>query len=184
MMMIDHDGMVRSAMAQDRIDSKVPASVTAEGKALLLERVDDLRGRRLPELVSLLTEEERDERVVAEYEAILIEIAEWEAFLAEAELIVADAALSDGAVALGVRTLVGMADGSEEWVRPVHPREAFLDGERISVTSPLGSAIIGARPGDRVHVDAPAGAWECTVHEVESTVSRSRSRRRSSRPKR
>jgi len=38
---------------------------------------------------------------------------------------------------------VTLADGTKAWVRPVHPREAFLDDERISVTSPVGSALIG-----------------------------------------
>jgi transcription elongation GreA/GreB family factor len=73
----------------------------------------------------------------------------------------------DGSIALGTRALVTLADGSEEWVRPVHPREAFLDDERISVTSPVGSALIGAKPGDVVSVNAPTGLWKCSVRSTE-----------------
>ena len=43
----------------------------------------------------------------------------------------------------------------DAWVRPVHPDEAFLDEERISATSPLAIALVGARTGHTVWVDAP-----------------------------
>ena len=38
---------------------------------------------------------------------------------------------------------------------------AFLDDERISATSPLAIALLGARTGHTVWVDAPTGAWPC-----------------------
>jgi transcription elongation GreA/GreB family factor len=73
---------------------------------------------------------------------------------------------------------VTLADGSKAWVRPVHPAEAFLDDERISITSPLGSAILGARPGDVLTVEAPVGAWECSVLSIEGVRKRRVSRRK------
>jgi transcription elongation GreA/GreB family factor len=158
---------VRALRDQDRIDARLAAEITPDGRLLLEEHVADLRDRRLPELAALLQEPERDERTVVEFESMLLEIADWEGFLAEAVDAKVDAQTFDGSVILGARALVTLADGSEEWVRPVHPREAFLDDERISVTSPVGSALIGAKPGDVVSINAPTGVWKCSVRSTE-----------------
>ena len=125
---------------------------------------------------ALHEQHERDERDVAQFEALLAEQARWEALLAEAEVL--PTVPSDGAVTLGARVRITLADGSKAWVRPVHPAEAFLDDERISVGSPLGSALLGAVPGDVVTVDAPVGTWECTVVSIEGV----RRRRRATAP--
>jgi len=158
---------VRALRDQDRIDARLPAEITPDGRFLLEAHVADLRDRRLPELGALLQEPERDERTVVEFESMLLEIAEWEGFLAEAVTAQPEIEEFDGSIALGTRALVTLADGSEEWVRPVHPREAFLDDERISVTSPVGLALIGAKPGDVVSVNAPTGLWKCSVRSTE-----------------
>ena len=67
---------------------------------------------------------------------------------------------------LGSRVLVGMPDGEQVLVRPVHPVEAALDDERVSIASPLSRALLGCRPGHRVTVHGPAGEWEADVLEV------------------
>lgn len=140
--------------------------ITAEGFQRITERVTDIRQRRLPELVPLLVETDRDERYVHEYEQLLAEAHEWEGFLAEAQVLnTADG--DPGVVNLGTRALVTLVDGTDAWVRPVHPREAFLDDERISMDSPLGKAIIGARCGDAVEVDSPVGTWQAVIREIE-----------------
>lgn len=140
--------------------------ITADGFQRISERVTDIRERRLPELVPLLVETERDERYVHEYEQLLAEAHEWECFLAEAQVISPSSATND-TVQLGTRVLVTLIDGTDSWVRPVHPREAFLDDERISVESPLGKAIMGARCGDAVEVDSPVGTWQAVVREID-----------------
>jgi transcription elongation factor GreA len=38
----------------------------------------------------------------------------------------------------------------------------------VSPDSPLGSALLGARPGDTVLVQAPKGAWRATVRAVKA----------------
>lgn len=140
--------------------------ITEEGFQRITERVTDIRERRLPELVPLLVETDRDQRYVHEYEQLLAEAHEWEGFLAEAQVL--NTADGDaGVVNLGTRALVTLVDGTDAWVRPVHPREAFLDDERISMDSPLGKAIIGARCGDAVEVDSPVGTWQAVVREIE-----------------
>jgi transcription elongation factor GreA len=141
--------------------------ITLEGFTRISERIADIRERRLPELVPLLVEHERDERYVHEYEQLLAEAHEWEGFLAEATVLPAVADGTQLTVNLGTRVLVTLVDGTDSWVRPVHPREAFLDDERISMDSPLGKAIIGARVGDAVEVDSPVGTWQAVIREID-----------------
>jgi transcription elongation factor GreA len=141
--------------------------VTPEGKQMLQERIVDLRDRRLAELVPLMVEQERDERIVAQYEDLLAEIAEWEVYLAEAVVLTPRQDDSPPVVALGDRVLISDPDREQEWVRVVDPKEAFLDDERISATSPLGRALIGAKPRTSITVEAPAGTWRCRVLRIE-----------------
>lgn len=141
--------------------------LTREGFSQLEQRVADIRERRLPEIAPLLAETERDERVVAEFERLLAEAGDLDTLLAQSDVISIDPATVDGRIELGMRALVVLEDGSTAWVRPVHPDEAFLDEERISATSPLAIAIVGARSGHTVWVDAPSGAWPCQVMDFD-----------------
>ena len=141
--------------------------LTPTGARMLEERVADIRGRRLVELTPLLVEHERDERHVAEFEQLLAEADRVDRLLGSAQILVTEPSDFDGRVQFGMRVQVRLLDRSTAWVRPVHPQEAALDDERISVTSPLGSALIGAELGDRVMVQAPVGPWACRVLAVE-----------------
>ncbi len=141
--------------------------LTREGYEQLEARVVDIRERRLPEMRPLLVETERDERVVADFERLMLEAETIDALLAQADVIEIDPVAVDGRVELGMRVQVVLEDGSPAWVRPVHPDEAFLDDERISATSPLAIALVGARGGHTVWVDAPTGAWPCQVIEID-----------------
>lgn len=142
--------------------------LTLEGWQLIGDRVRDIRDRRLPEMRPLLVEHERDERHVAEFERLIEESARLAQFLCDSEVIAVDPLDIDGRLVLGMRARVSLADGSEAWVRPVHPQEAFLDDERISVTSPLAVALMGSRVGHTVWVGAPSGTWSCTVLEIDA----------------
>lgn len=141
--------------------------LTPGGYASIAERLQDITEQRLPQMRPLLVDRERDERDVAEFERLLQEAHSLEALLAEAQIILDDPERFEGRAELGMRVHVVLADGSTAWVRPVHPAEAFLDDERISVTSPLGMALIGARASHVVWVGAPAGVWGCTVLTID-----------------
>jgi transcription elongation GreA/GreB family factor len=141
--------------------------LTRAGYEQLEQRAVDIRERRLPDMRPLLVETERDERVVAEFERLLAEATSIDTLLAQADVITIDPVSVDGRVDLGMRVQVVLEDGASEWVRPVHPDEAFLDDERISATSPLAIALIGARAGHTVWVDAPTGAWPCQVVAID-----------------
>lgn len=145
--------------------------LTPGGHARLAERVAEITDVRLPLMRDLLVERERDERDVAEFERLLEEAVVLDALLGEAEILTDDPAAFEGRVDLGMRVRITLADGSEAWVRPVHPAEAALDDERISVTSPLATALLGARQSQMVWVAAPAGVWACTVLEIDPRLS-------------
>lgn len=121
---------------------KGPACVTIRGRQLIEERITDIRERRLAEA------------------------ARWEAFLSEAKVLDPKAAVKAGRVELGVRARTRTQNGDETRVIPVHPAEGFLHDERSSAASPPGSAILGARKGETVVVDAPVGTWQCTILDV------------------
>lgn len=141
--------------------------LTREGRQQLEARVEDIRTRRLPEMRPLLVETERDERVVAEFERLMEEADATEALIARSDVIIIDPVDVDGRVELGMRVQVILQDEASVWVRPVHPDEAFLDDERVSANSPLAIALVGARPGHTVWVDAPTGAWPCQVLAID-----------------
>lgn len=140
--------------------------LTAQGRELLQLRLEDLREQRLPELRSMLVDPERDERMVAEFTRVSGQVSELEALLASSEVLEVDPEAHDGRADLGMRVRVRLR-GEDSWVRPVHPAEAFLDDERISAHSPLAIALMGARAGHTVWVDAPSGACPCEVLEVD-----------------
>jgi transcription elongation GreA/GreB family factor len=156
----------RSSRRHKVVDPRSQTVLTPDGFSLIEERIADIRLRRLPELRPLLVDQDRDERNVAAFEALLAEADAFEALLAEGIVMEVDQDCSR--VSLGSWVLVRMPDGSSEWVRPVHPSEAFLDDERISIASPLGSAILDAQVGSTVTIEAPAGRWTATVIEVRS----------------
>jgi transcription elongation GreA/GreB family factor len=150
--------------------------LTLEGRALLAERARYLRDVALPDLRPHLVVRERDERVVADFERLSAEAERLERVVATAVTL---PAYTDDMVHPGSRVLIEMPDGERTWVRPVHAVEAALDDERVSLTSPVSQALLGARPGDVVPVAGPAGSWSCSVVEVvNSTPPAPRRRRR------
>lgn len=143
--------------------------LTSQGVELIEARVRDIEERRLAELRPLLVDEDRDERNVAAFEALLLEAELWQRLIAQSTTLRTTEQDFDGSVSLGVRVQLRVPEG-DIWVVPVHPAEAFLDDERVSVESPLGSALIGKRPGDTVDIAAPRGSWQCTIVQTDPSL--------------
>jgi transcription elongation GreA/GreB family factor len=137
--------------------------LTTGGRLLMAERLDHLRDVAIPAFVPLLVDRERDERDTAEFERLIAERDRLEHLLATAGSILAS---SPGTVELGSRVLLRLARGVQEWVRPVHPVEAILDDERISMMSPLSQALLGAAIGQTVTIHGPAATWKATILEI------------------
>jgi len=70
-------------------------------------------------------------------------------------------------VAIGRRVSLRDDDGEPISCAIVFPGDGDPSNGWISADSPLGSAVLGARPGDACRVDAPAGSWSVTVVGVE-----------------
>jgi len=149
--------------SRTRRGETVEVPLTADGRALLEQRLETLYVEALPDLRPLLVGRDRDERDVAAFERLVAEAQQLEAVLGCA---VVTTPSPDGAVVLGSRVLLRVPDGEGIWVRPVHPAEAALDDERISVASPLSRALLGRTTGDRVTVRGPAGDWVAEVLDV------------------
>lgn len=140
-------------------------ALTPDGRALLEQRLEMLRDVALPRLRPLLARRERDERDVAEFERLSAETERLDRLLGVAiTLRPADSVT----VRWGSRVHIELPDGERAWIRPVHPAEAFLDDERVSVTSPVSQAVLDGCAGDVVTVHGPQGDWECRILEIRS----------------
>ena len=135
--------------------------LTPQGRSMLQARMAELADEVLPAMRPMLVEEERDERVVADFERAQAEHDRLGVLLGTAGTI--DPAELGDEIAVGTRVALDDAEGERRIVRIVDPVEAFLDDERISSSSPLAVALLGHRVGDTVPVKAPAGTWTATV---------------------
>lgn len=141
-----------------------PVVITELGRIELLKQVDEIRSIKLPALAPLISASDRDERDVAEFTRLTEEANSLEALVSESGK--PDLLVDDKTVRLG--SVVKIQTANETFkVRVVHPVEAHLDDERISVDSPLGQAILGNKKGDRVTVIAPSGNWSALIKSVE-----------------
>ena len=75
--------------------------------------------------------------------------------------------LSKDAVVFGSRILLDNLDtGETTEYQLVGPDESDIEAGRISVSSPLGKALIGKKPGDEVVIQAPGGKREYELIEI------------------
>ena len=142
--------------------------LTADGRARLNERMVELADEVLPAMRPLLVEDERDERVVADFERLQAEHDRLAVLLGTAGDI--DPAALGEQIGLGSRVTIADAGALPRVVRIVDPVEAFLDDERISATSPLAVALLGHGVGDECPVKAPSGVWMAKVLAVGEDV--------------
>ena len=77
--------------------------------------------------------------------------------LGNAEIIEVDNLPKDRAVFACTVMLENVDTGEEVVYQLVGPEESDIEKGRISVTSPLGKAIVGKKPGEEIVLNAPAG---------------------------
>ena len=65
---------------------------------------------------------------------------------------------------VGIGSVVDVADQDGE-VMTVE-LSALGGSGTVSPTSPLGSALLGCKPGDTVQVEAPRGSWQATIRAI------------------
>jgi transcription elongation factor GreA len=154
----------RPSRATARTTVRPSVSLTQDGREALHRRLDRLRAEVLAPLGAMLGDPEHDRRIDDDYDRAFAEAAQLEQLLAEATSVEPPA--ETDVVALGSLVEVRFADGSVERMRLVHPAEAFLDDERVSVQAPVAQALLGRRGGEVVEVLAPAGRMTVEVVTV------------------
>jgi transcription elongation factor GreA len=156
---------VRRRSTWRNVSAPYDAVLTTEGRRLLEAKAAELRAT-LPTLRRAVSDDPDDELTRTAYETQLDELRRLESMLAQAAPVVAQA--HQGAqVSLGDRITVAFLpppdaettdeDALTEEFLLVHPFEAPLDLVRISVTSPLGRAVLGSHVGEVVEFDSPSG---------------------------
>jgi transcription elongation factor GreA len=156
------------------VSATKPASarpmLTLDGRALLKDRAARLREGQIPALRAAVVDSRHDGSARQDLDRALAELDILETTLDVAGIV--PVAKSDASsVELGDLATVecpgsGGGRARVERFRLVHPIEAPLDSERISVESPLARALLGARVGQTVAVDAPARRYHVRVLAV------------------
>jgi transcription elongation factor GreA len=150
--------------------------LTREGYEKLQEELDRLRTHKRHEIAERLHEAMEGGELIenAEYEAAKNEQAFVEGRIKELEILLATArvidesSLDSESVHVGSRVTI-MEDGEPEaeTYTIVGAAEANPALGKISNESPLGKSLLGRKAGDKVQVDAPAGAFVVKILKLE-----------------
>jgi len=140
--------------------------ITREGYNALKKELDYLKTVERPENIKAIEEARAhgDLSENAEFHAAkdrqgFIEgrIGELSYKLTNADIIDSDRLPKDRAVFASRVLLENVDTGEEVTYQLVGPDESDIDQGKISVSSPLGKALLGKRPGDEVVLQAPGG---------------------------
>jgi transcription elongation factor GreA len=139
----------------------------------LTEELETLRtdGR---ERISKEIEEARahgDLRENAEYHAAKDEQGKMEARIRQLEQLLRDARIGEAPDADVVRPglIVTLSiDGDDETYLVGSREDSHDELEILSAESPLGRAVLGAKPGETREAQAPAGSFEVTVRDIRT----------------
>lgn len=149
-----------------------PVHLSAEGLARLRAELDHLRRVERPAIIARVraARELGDLRENAEYQAAREEQAFLEGRIRALEdrlrrAVVIDRPANEAGAGLGSVVLVEI-DGRIERFEIVGPAEADPGAGRLSVRSPVGAALVGARPGDERIVATPSGERRLRVVEL------------------
>ena len=150
--------------------------LTEEGLREKQEKLDYLKTVRRAQISEQIKEARAfgDLSENAEYDEAKNEQARVEAEIAQLEKLLRNAVvLEDHAVDLGavnIGTTVRILDiefGEEEEYQIVGSVEADADKRRISNESPVGSALLGKKPGEVATVKTPAGEIQLKVIDIK-----------------
>ena len=141
--------------------------LTARQKEALLAELEELEGRR-PEVVAAIKKarEFGDLSENFEYHAAKNEQGLLEARIRTLKHRIDNATVVEEASGgeVGIGSVVEIVDeGGETMTVEV---SAVGGGGTVSPTSPLGSALLGCKPGDTVEVQAPRGSWRATIQSI------------------
>ena len=140
--------------------------VTRRGFEALKKELESLKKNERPQNIIAIEEARAhgDLSENAEYAAakdrqsfIEMRINELEFKLANVDIIETDKLPKDRAVFGSKVVLENIETGEDVSYQLVGPDESDIENGRISVSSPLGRAIIGRKPGDELTLEVPGG---------------------------
>ena len=140
--------------------------VTKEGYEALKKELENLKRVERPENIKAIEEarahgdlSENAEFAAAKDRQGFIEgrISELQYKLANADIIIPDKLNKDKAVFGSKVLLENIETGEDVQYQLVGSDESDIEKGRISVSSPLGQAILGKRPGDELTLQVPGG---------------------------
>ena len=149
--------------------------ITKTGKAKLEEELAELMGprrmeisRRLKSAIEMGDLSENADYITAKEDQGFLEgrIQEIETILSNAEVVDEDNVRSDK-VQIGHKVTVREGDEDEEVFELVGISEVNTLLGKISYESPIGSALLDKRPGEKVQVKTPGGVLEFTIVKIE-----------------
>ncbi|GBD39669.1 Transcription elongation factor GreA [bacterium HR37] len=151
--------------------------ITPQGYKKLQEELHRLKTVERPQVIKLIEQARAfgDLSENAEYESakdrqgfIEARIKELESKLARAEVIDPSSLPNKDRVMFGVRvTLEEVDSGNVVTYQLVGPDESEPEKGLISVTSPIGRALLGKRVDDEVRVQTPGGIREFVILKIE-----------------
>lgn len=155
--------------------SKIP--LTVSGAARLRAELQELKAVQRPAIINAIAEarshgdlSENAEYAAAKERQSFIEgrIAELESKLSNAQIINPALLEADGRCVFGATVeLEDMDSGEIATYQIVGEDEADIKDGKISVSSPIGRALIGKSAGDVAEVQAPGGVRELEILEVK-----------------
>jgi transcription elongation factor GreA len=148
--------------------------ITVRGLELLRSELQRLKTEERPRIIAAIAEarahgdlSENAEYAAARERQGFVEgrIAEIESKLANAQVIDPKLLHADGRCVFGAVEIEG-EDGAGVTYQIVGEDEADIKAGRVSVTSPIGRALIGREAGDAVEVQAPGGVKRYEILDV------------------
>lgn len=147
--------------------------LTPQGKQDLEAELQHLRDDVLPEIKRRVMElsEAGDVSDDSDFEATKEEMIQLEARMRDIEMVLDEAEIiehHDGVDIVEFGSTVTIVDdtGEASTLTIVGPQEANAQQGRISNVSPIGSALMGKRVGEKIAVQAPGGEFVYEIREV------------------
>ena len=150
--------------------------LSQEGYDRLTDELRDLKTRGRRDIAAKIDEARShgDLSENAEYEAAKEEQAYMEKRISELEQSLSNARVLDDknvdstkVLILCTATVLNIKSGKEMKYTLVSPSEADFNLGKISIESPIGSALMGKSIGDIVKVTVPAGILELEIKNIE-----------------
>lgn len=155
------------------MSSKSEFLLTAAGVQTLQDELHQLTTEKRAEIAERLKEAkaEGDLSENARYDAARDEQGFMEGRISEIEHILKHVVLIErkdgaGVVGIGSTVHVELEDGVQHY-QIVGSTEANPDEGKISNESPIGQALLGRKPGDKVEVTVPSGVMSYKIIKVE-----------------